>query len=153
MALSTQTQYMHDHPREQLFTLSEANALVPRLELILERMQRVSLLIREEMSAVTAEQGEESLAQMSVHQLLQRNPALHPLFEELAQSVEEIEGHGCLFKGLELGLVDFPAKIDGEIVELCWQYGEKKIGYYHGREAGFAGRRPLDPQQKRPLYQ
>ncbi len=144
---------MHDDSHEQLFTLAEANALVPRFELILERMQRVSLMIREEMSAITEEQSEESLAQLSIHQLLQRKPALHPLFEQLSQSVEEIEGHGCLFKGLELGLVDFPARIDGEIVELCWQYGEKEVRYYHGREEGFAGRRPLDPQQKQPLYQ
>jgi hypothetical protein len=75
------------------------------------------------------------------------------LFEQLSQRVEEIEEYGCLFKGLELGLVDFPAKVDGEIVDLCWQYGEKEVTYYHGREEGFAGRRLLDPRQKRPLYQ
>jgi hypothetical protein len=146
-------QYMHDDTREQLFSLAEANALVPRLELILERMQRASLVIREELSALAEELGEAELAQLSVHQLLQRKPNLHPLFEQLSQSVEEIEEYGCLFKGLELGLVDFPTKIDGEIVELCWQYGEKKVTYYHGCEEGFAGRRLLDPRQKRPLYQ
>ena len=144
---------MHDDTREQLFSLAEANALVPRLELILERMQRASLIIREELSSLAEELGEAELARLSVHQLLQRKPNLHPLFEQLSQSVEEIEEYGCLFKGLELGLVDFPAKIDGEIVELCWQYGEKEVTYYHGREEGFAGRRLLDPRQKRPLYQ
>jgi hypothetical protein len=144
---------MHDDSPVHLFTLAEANALVPRLELILERMQRVSLIIRDEISTLAHEQGEESLAHLSVHQLLQMKPALHPLFEQLSQDVEEIEGHGCLFKGIELGLVDFPAKMDGTIVELCWQYGEKEVGYYHGREEGFTGRRPLYPQQKRPLYQ
>jgi len=144
---------MHDDTREQLFSLAEANALVPRLELILERMQRASLLVRDELSSLAEELGETELARLSVHQLLQRKPSLHPLFEQLSQSVEEIEEYGCLFKGLELGLVDFPAKIDGEIVELCWQYGEKEVTYYHGREEGFAGRRLLDPRQKRPLYQ
>ena len=144
---------MHDDTREQLFSLAEANALVPRLELILERMQRASLIIREELSSLAEGLGEAELARLSVHQLLQRKPSLHPLFEQLSQSVEEIEEYGCLFKGLELGLVDFPAKVDGEIVELCWQYGEKEVTYYHGREEGFAGRRLLDPRQKRPLYQ
>jgi hypothetical protein len=144
---------MHDDTREQLFSLAKANALVPRLELILERMQRASLIIREELSSLAEELGEAELARLSVHQLLQRKPSLHPLFEQLSQSVEEIEEYGCLFKGLELGLVDFPAKVDGEIVELCWQYGEKEVTYYHGREEGFAGRRLLDPRQKRPLYQ
>ena len=144
---------MHDDTREQLFSLAEANALVPRLELILERMQQASLIIREELSSLAEELGEAELARFSLHQLLQRKPSLHPLFEQLSQSVEEIEEYGCLFKGLELGLVDFPAKIDGEIVDLCWQYGEKEVTYYHGREEGFAGRRLLDPRQKRPLYQ
>ena len=144
---------MHDDAREQLFSLAEANALVPRLELILERMQRASLIIREELSSLAEELGEAELARFSLHQLLQRKPSLHPLFEQLSQSVEEIEEYGCLFKGLELGLVDFPAKVDGEIVDLCWQYGEKEVTYYHGREEGFAGRRLLDPRQKRPLYQ
>ena len=154
MALfTTSYKYMHDDTREQLFSLAEANALVPRLELILERMQRASLLVRDELSSLAEELGETELARLSVHQLLQRKPSLHPLFEQLSQSVEEIEEYGCLFKGLELGLVDFPAKIDGEIVELCWQYGEKEVTYYHGREEGFAGRRLLDPRQKRPLYQ
>ena len=144
---------MHEDSREQLFTLAEANALVPRLELILERMQRVSLIIREEMSTIIQEQGEGILEQLSVRQLLQMKPTLQPLFEQLSQSVEEIEEHGCLFKGLELGLVDFPAKVDGEVVDLCWQYGEKEISFYHDREEGFAGRRPLDPQRKQPRYQ
>ena len=144
---------MHDDTREQLFSLAEANALVPRLELILERMQRTSLIIREELSSLAEELGEAELARFSLHQLLQRKPSLHPLFEQLSQSVEEIEEYGCLFKGLELGLVDFPAKVDGEIVDLCWQYGEKEVTYYHDREEGFARRRLLDPRQKRPLYQ
>ena len=144
---------MHDDTREQLFSLAEANALVPRLELILERMQRASLLVRDELSSLAEELGETELARLSVHQLLQRKPSLHPLFEQLSQSVEEIEEYGCLFKGLELGLVDFPARVDGEVVELCWQYGEKEVTYYHDREEGFAGRRLLDPRQKRPLYQ
>jgi hypothetical protein len=144
---------MPSDSREHFFTIDEANALVPRLELILERMQRVSLKIREELVAITQERGEDSLEELSVHQLLQLKPQLQPLFEHLSHGVEEIEGHGCLFKGLELGLVDFPACLNGEVVELCWQYGEKEIGFYHGREDGFAGRRPLHPRQKQPLYQ
>jgi hypothetical protein len=144
---------MHDQTQVHLFSLAEANELVPRLELILERMQRVGAKIREEMAILAQEIGEKRLAEISVHQLIQLKPAFHPLFEQLSQSVEEIESHGCFFKGLELGLVDFPAKIDGEMVELCWQYGEKEVSFYHGREEGFVGRRPLDPQRKQPRYQ
>ena len=48
--------------------------------------------------------------------------------------------------------VDFPAELDGEIVELCWQYGEKELAFYHRRDEGFAGRRPLNPQRHKPRY-
>jgi hypothetical protein len=57
--------------------------------------------------------------------------------------VEEIESLGAEVKDLELGLVDFPAERDGETVLLCWRVGEEEIGYWHGLEEGFAGRRPL----------
>jgi hypothetical protein len=74
------------------------------------------------------------------------------LFENLAQAVQDIEKHGCYFKGLELGLVDFPAQLGGEVVELCWQYGEKEIAFYHRLDAGFAGRQPLKLPQRKPQY-
>ena len=141
----------HDNP-ETLFSLEEANALLPQLELILERMQRTSIKVREEMAALTREQGEQALANLSVHQLLRLQPSLRPLFEELAQAVQEIEQHGCLFKGLELGLVDFPARLGDEIIELCWQYGEKEIAFYHRQDEGFAGRQPFKLQNSKPRY-
>ena len=57
--------------------------------------------------------------------------------------VEEIEALGAEVKDPELGLVDFPAEREGETVLLCWRVGEDEIGYWHGLEEGFAGRRPL----------
>jgi hypothetical protein len=143
---------MNHDPPETLFTLEEANALLPQLELILEKMQRTSIKVREEMAVLTQEQGEQTLANLSVHQLLRLQPSLRPLFEDLAQAVQEIEQYGCLFKGLDLGLVDFPAKLGDEIVELCWQYGEKEIAFYHRQDEGFAGRRPLKPQSGKSRY-
>jgi hypothetical protein len=138
--------------RDMLFTLEEANALLPQIELIMERMQRISMKVRAEVATLAQEQGEAVLAQLSTQRLLRLKPALRSLLEELAQAVQEIEQHGCQFKGLELGLVDFPAEIGGGIVDLCWQYGEKEIAFYHRRDEGFAGRRPLNPQRGKPRY-
>ena len=44
---------------------------------------------------------------------------------------------------MEIGLVDFPAKINGLEVLLCWRLGEEQISYYHSRESGFMGRKPI----------
>jgi hypothetical protein len=65
--------------------------------------------------------------------------------EAVAGAVEELQALGVLVKDLDRGLVDFPALRDGEEVLLCWQVGEGEVGYWHGLEEGFAGRKPLDP--------
>jgi len=138
--------------QNKLFTLAEANALIPQMELTMERMQRISMRVREEIEVLARERGEQILPELSMQQVLRWKPSLRPLFEELAQAVQDIEQHGCFFKGLELGLVDFPSRLGDEVVELCWQYGEKEIAFYHRRDEGFAGRRPLNPQQRKPQY-
>jgi hypothetical protein len=63
--------------------------------------------------------------------------------EAVARSVTRIQELGVLVKDLDRGLVDFPALRGDEEVLLCWQVGEDEVGYWHGLEEGFAGRRPL----------
>jgi hypothetical protein len=130
---------------EKFFSLAEANALIPQIELIMSRMQRFASQIQQEMEHLIPNFNQ-SAHDGTIAQLLRLKPELQPLFTELSQSIQEIEKLGGSFKGLDLGLVDFPAKIGGETVELCWQYGEKEITYYHRRDEGFAGRRLLKPQ-------
>ncbi len=57
--------------------------------------------------------------------------------------MKELEEIGCEFKdwNFTIGLVDFPAIIDGKEVYLCWKSDEDDIRYYHDLEAGFSGRK------------
>ncbi len=128
---------------DRLFSLEEANTLLPHLEFTMERMQRIGIQIREEISGLLYERQEESLPDLTTPELLRLRPALAPLFEDMAQAVQDIEQHGCVFKDLELGLVDFPARVGEEEIYLCWQYGEKEVAYFHRQSEGFAGRRPI----------
>jgi hypothetical protein len=50
---------------------------------------------------------------------------------------------GCELKGVEQGLIDFPALREGRVVYLCWQYDEPEVAFWHEVDAGFAGRQPL----------
>ena len=52
---------------------------------------------------------------------------------------------GVDVKGIEQGLLDFPATIDGVPAHWCWQSGEDDIAWWHPRNAGFAGRRRIAP--------
>ena len=65
----------------------------------------------------------------------------------LAQGINEwlamIAELGATPKGVQPALVDFPARLDGRDVYLCWRLGEKRITHFHGTDEGFAGRRPL----------
>lgn len=134
---------------KRLFTVEEANTLIPRLEFIMERLQRNGLTLREQVGELARVTGQSPESLTTAH-ILELRPQLGTIVEELEALLGEIEACGGELKGLDLGLVDFPAEIDGEIVLLCWQYGEKEIGYYHSFETGFAGRKPLDPNSKRP---
>lgn len=66
--------------------------------------------------------------------------------EELRDKLDRIHSTGCIVKDLDVGLLDFPARIDGEEVYLCWKLGEDRIRFYHSQSEGFAGRKPIDPR-------
>jgi hypothetical protein len=74
-----------------------------------------------------------------------RQARIARLQAELAQLSTELERIGCSYKdwGFETGLVDFPARIDGRDVLLCWRSDEPRVEWYHEPDAGFAGRRPI----------
>ncbi|MCH8919420.1 MAG: DUF2203 domain-containing protein [Chloroflexi bacterium] len=54
-----------------------------------------------------------------------------------------VTSFGCELKGLDQGLIDFPAERDGRTIYLCWQLGEETIAHWHDIETGFAGRQQL----------
>ncbi len=70
------------------------------------------------------------------------------LEEEIGVLMAELEELGCFFKdwNFEIGLVDFPALIEGREVFLCWRSDEENISWYHPVEEGYASRQPI-PQQ------
>jgi hypothetical protein len=67
--------------------------------------------------------------------------------DRIRQAIEQIQEIGCVLKDLDEGLVDFPALLHGNEVYLCWKLGEERIGYWHGLDEGFAGRKPLDKDE------
>ena len=69
------------------------------------------------------------------------------LGERARRLLAEIEETGAELKGLEQGLLDFPTTIERQPAYWCWQAGEPDIAWWHPRESGFAGRRPIDPTE------
>lgn len=129
------------------FTIAEANALIPRLEMLMERVQRAALVLRSEMQDDDTDASEDAPA-LSTADVRRLRPDLTEHVHELESGVSEIEGLGCQFKGLDLGLVDFAAEVNGTIVLLCWQYGEKQIAYWHRTDEDFTSRRRLGAAER-----
>ena len=68
------------------------------------------------------------------------------LAEAIQSGLEQIHSTGCVVKDIEIGLLDFPARINGEEVYFCWRLGEDRIRFYHRQGEGFSRRKPIDPR-------
>ena len=127
---------------QKLFTVNEANDLLPTLrplvEQILENIRRLKLASE---TVIRKENLDPEAPDLMSR--LRQNREITRLVTQVKQWVEEINAHGCICKGVEQGLIDFPCVLGSEIVFLCWQLGEPKVNYWHRIEDGFAGRRAL----------
>jgi len=129
------------------FTLAEAQSLIPEVEQTLR--SAISL-------KATYEQAEAKLGHIAHRitasggllvdrsKLLETKQMRDYTAGQLRQSMETIQRTGCLVKDLDTGLIDFPCLFRGQEVYLCWRLGEPEIGYWHGVEEGFGGRKPID---------
>jgi hypothetical protein len=124
----------------KIFTVQEANALLPNVQHILARIQRTHKNVSRyraeaKKAAEAAEQGGGGIVEGGIYaQLLTKLTAL----------MAELEGLGVQLKDYERGLVDFPSLREGRVVLLCWQLGEgDELEWWHDVDAGFAGRTPL----------
>ena len=124
----------------KIFTVEEANALLPSVRKIVRKIQRAHENLsqfREEAkkAAEAAEQGGGGMTDGVAYAVALTN---------LTVQIQELEGIGVQLKDFERGLVDFPSLRDGRVVLLCWQMGEgDELEWWHDVDAGFAGRTPL----------
>ena len=126
----------------RLFTLAEANALLPRARQLVGQM----LEARQE--------------------ILDLQPSLWPAVEKavgnggskalseaarqiiiIQKALRTLSDLGIQVKDINTGLIDFPARYQGRIVLLCWQWDEPAVQFWHDVDAGFAGRRPTTDWQ------
>lgn len=65
--------------------------------------------------------------------------------QDILEMMEELENLGATFKDWDfsVGLVDFPAIINGQDVLLCWRSDEDSVAHYHTADQGFDGRQPI----------
>ena len=126
----------------RLFTVDEANELLPHLRPLLEKVLENIRRLKSRSERVILDSNLDPEAPNLMADL-RRDGEIEKLVTEIKTWVDEIHGHGCTCKGVEQGLIDFPCMLGSEVVFLCWQLGEPKVGYWHRVEDGFAGRKAL----------
>ena len=126
----------------RLFDVEEADRMLPLVRSIVRGMIEDWETRRDALERLEAlppdRRDEDEEPARSLH------AEIDALTEKLVEAAEELADLGVEFKGIEEGLVDFPARIDGELVYLCWKYGEDRVRWWHPVDAGYAGRRPLE---------
>jgi hypothetical protein len=134
--------------RNKIFSVDEANRLIPILEKALAELivlGREITTLRRELEVLSAiESAGASGSNPDVRSLREKEQAYSTRFERFRQSLIEVSHHGCIIRDLELGLVDFYTMSRGQVVCLCWRRGEERIGHWHPIDEGFSGRRPLE---------
>lgn len=131
----------------KLFTLEQANALIPVLQPILERLQPKAREAREKHAEIEAllEQAPSgnghSMGREAKAAALRAD--LESFVNEIEQGVEEMQSHGCEVKDVESRLLDFRSLRGDRVVYLCWRLGETEITAWHELDTGFRGRQPL----------
>ena len=132
---------------EKYFNHQEAEALLPLIGPFLEDARKQKQTVDGLASEIAKATSQIMLLGGSIPpcaELSQKKTEYDQTTARLEESVNKIQQMGCLVKDLDEGLVDFLCLLGGEEVYLCWKLGEERIGFWHGIDEGFAGRKPLD---------
>jgi len=122
------------------FTVAQANEALPdvvkKLEAALAKKNEVSKI--EQRMRVSMSAG----GKLEEYVALKRK--LNSAITGFYQSVEDLENTGVVVKSIDEGLLDFPSLRFDDEVWLCWKYGEDEIKFWHDKDTGFMGRKPLE---------
>lgn len=127
------------------FTLDEATALLPTIQLILERIIMLRARLERTERDIVSLHWKARTNGHADHQgsFGEGNTARTDLMAEINAELVKIHELGVELKDPSIGLIDFPSMRDGRVVYLCWRLGEPAIDYWHETTTGFAGRQPL----------
>lgn len=124
---------------DRIFSLFEANQLIPQLQSNLTTVQQrkaVLLRTREEVRKASANADHGGGTAVSSHYVKS--------LQDISASLRAIHELGVVVKDIDLGLCDFPHVRDGRVVYLCWKLGEKEIRWWHEVTTGYKDRCPLE---------
>jgi hypothetical protein len=146
-------------PGLRVFSLEEANGLVPQLQTLVGAQLDLGQEIQRgvaELYGLVGSEGDGGSAEVVDITVRPTDPKpvrglkrrLGGMIARYKQGWRDVQALGAVVKDTSTGLLDFYGRVDDRLVWLCWKYGEDSIDYYHELDAGFSGRKPLAPVRK-----
>jgi hypothetical protein len=124
---------------DSYFTVKSANEILPIIIKKYEQAKKQKdLIIKTEQELTQSMSTENSLIDYAT--LKQK---LNSVVTKFYQSLEDLENTGVVVKQLDQGLLDFPAKRFEQEIWLCWKEGETEVKFWHEKDSGFMGRKPI----------
>lgn len=121
------------------FTLASANEALPK---VVEKYQSLQKQ-KQEVQKLEAQLNNQMSASFNLLDYVAIKQQLNAAVTKFYRAVEDLESTGVVLKSLDEGLLDFPSKRFEEEVWLCWKEGEKEIKFWHEKDVGFMGRKPI----------
>ena len=134
------------------FTLDEAQSLLPVLESLLKRAidgKQVAERVEGELGDLARRIYVAGGMRVDIGAVARQRAELENHLQRVRESINEIDSIGVQVKDLETGLLDFPCRLEDNIVLLCWRMGEPAIEHWHTTDSGFKDRQPLDERFRR----
>jgi hypothetical protein len=134
------------------FTFDEAQSLLPVLDSLLKRAidgKQSAELAENRLQEVTRRIYISGGMKVDVAAVARDRYEMEQHLQQVKETIAEIDAIGVQVKDLESGLLDFPFRLDDEVVLLCWRMGETAIEHWHTVESGFQGRQPVDDRFRR----
>ena len=122
------------------FTVNDANQVLP------EVIKKYEVALAKKNEVVKLEQQLQVIMNTTnkFEEYIPLKQKLNSAVTQFYQASESLENTGVVIKSIEQGLLDFPSKRFDEDVWLCWKYGETEIKFWHDKDEGFMGRKPID---------
>jgi len=122
------------------FTTNEANVALPdvikKFEFALAKTNEIKKIEKQLQMSISSTNSFEEYVPLK--------QTLNSAITKFYESLEILENTGVVVKSIEQGLLDFPSKRFDEEIWLCWKYGETEIKFWHEKDSGFMGRKPIE---------
>jgi hypothetical protein len=134
------------------FTIDEAQSLLPVLESLLKRAiegKRAAQEVESRLSELGRRIYLSGGMRVNVAEAGRMRSEMDAHLQRVRESIAEIDSIGVQVKDVDAGLLDFPCRLEDQVVLLCWRIGETTIDHWHTIEDGFKGRQPVDERFRR----